>query len=60
MASAPSVLFVGGRMQANSSDRYDVTADGQRFLLRQLTAESLDSANNLITVVVNWLEGVHK
>ena len=47
-------------MQANSSDRYAVSGDGQRFLIRQLTAESQESASNPITVVVNWMEGLPK
>jgi len=41
----PSEFFANGRRQ------YDVTPDGQRFLLNQHVADATDAP---ITVVVNW------
>jgi len=44
--SAPKPLF-----DTHTSDRYAVTADGQRFLISTPIEES---ASALITVILNW------
>ena len=60
-AGIPHVLF-DSRMygsQAQLSFRYDVAADGQKFLVdRQVQVEAPESQS--ITVVLNWLAGVKK
>ncbi len=49
---APKPLFKTPILISPGVDQYDVTADGQRFLL----LEPVDDAGPTITVVVNWAE----
>jgi len=54
-ASAPRMLFEGPyELLPNGSPNYDVTADGQRFLM--VKAASPETAPTQINVVLNWLE----
>jgi hypothetical protein len=48
----------GGGTSSNVT-RYDVTPDGQKFLITVLPAEAAASASP-ITVVVNWEMGLKK
>ena len=48
------VLFNAGRVQAGGSDRYDVSPDGQRFLVNRSQQDSSELATLPITVVLNW------
>ncbi len=48
---APKPLFRTSLYTGSVSRGYDVTADGQRFLVNQRTAETGDIP---ITVIVNW------
>ena len=52
----PKMLFEGGNFQAAVMSRahYDVTPDGQRFVMLQQVAP--DSAPTQINVVLNWFE----
>lgn len=62
-ASAPTLLWKASYSAGNgascgmpgvSSSNYDVTADGQRFLMVKEQAEALSSTT--VVVVLNWLE----
>lgn len=55
-AGTPKMLFEGGNFQAAVMSRahYDVTPDGQRFVMIQLGGS--DSAPAQINVVLNWFE----
>ena len=51
-AGTPKVLFEGHYATYQSSPNYDVTPDGQRFLLTKTGEQGAGE----ISVVVNWLE----
>jgi Tol biopolymer transport system component/predicted Ser/Thr protein kinase len=51
-----AVIWAGARFV----DRYDVTADGKRFLINTLPAETDPTASAPITVVMNWEAGLKK
>jgi eukaryotic-like serine/threonine-protein kinase len=51
-ADAPKVLFEGNYTTYNTMPAYDVTPDGQRFLL----AKTAEQGQQEISVVVNWFE----
>jgi hypothetical protein len=61
-AGAPKALFdpliSRGRMPPQVFYRYDVTADGKRFLVNSVSTTPESSAAAPITVVVNWLAGL--
>ncbi len=63
-AGAPRALFdpqiSRGRMPAWVYYRYDVTADGKRFLVSSGPAALESSASAPITVVVNWLAALKR
>jgi hypothetical protein len=40
--------------------RYDVTADGQKFLINSVPTETASAASSPITVVLNWQAGLKK
>jgi eukaryotic-like serine/threonine-protein kinase len=57
-AGMPKVLFeapvwAGGNSTVRTSTRYDVTADGRRFLINSIRKDT-SSAATPITVVLNW------
>jgi serine/threonine protein kinase/Tol biopolymer transport system component len=54
---APKMLFQTPINVALGQDKYDVTADGQKFLLLQPAEQTTVPP---ITVVVNWLAGLNK
>ena len=55
-AGKPRVLFEGRyNTTATNAANYDVTADGQRFLMIQPAAET-PTATSQIQVVLNWFE----
>ena len=61
-AATPSLLFDAsaylGRLEATGVDyQYDLTADGQRFVLVQ---EIQESSVVPITVVLNWTAGLKR
>jgi hypothetical protein len=60
-ASIPKLLFAvpirSGASVTTISHRWDVTADGQRFLVNAITEETGSSP---ITVVMNWTAGLKK
>jgi Tol biopolymer transport system component len=56
-AGAPKALFdarLGIAANGIAFFRYDVTADGKRFLINTLEASAESSASAPITVVLNW------
>src|ERR1019366_7985048 len=56
-AGLPKALF-GTRMRpGNQTHRWDVSADGKRFLIDTIQAEDAEAP---ITVVTNWTSGLHK
>jgi Tol biopolymer transport system component len=61
-AAAPKALFdpliARGRTTPWVYFRYDVTADGKRFLVNSVSNAPESSAPTPITVVVNWLAGL--
>jgi Tol biopolymer transport system component len=60
-AGTPKVLFAAPIWSgARFVTRYDVTADGKKFLINTLTAEPGLTASAPITVVLNWTAGVKK
>jgi Tol biopolymer transport system component len=63
-AAAPRALFdpriSRGRMPPQIFYRYDVTADGKRFLVNSTPTASESSAAAPITVVVNWLAALKR
>jgi hypothetical protein len=48
----PAAIWGGGSGQAVT--RYDVTADGKKFLINTLAPETAGAASAPITVVMNW------
>jgi Tol biopolymer transport system component len=62
-ARVPKALFtvpiLGGGAPVNTT-RYDVTADGQKFLITSLTTESTGAPSPPFTVVLNWQAGLKK
>ena len=60
-AGIPKALFAapiwGG---ANNVTRYDVTADGKKFLINSLPTETAAAPSSPITVVLNWQAGLKK
>jgi len=58
----PKALFaapVYGGATLNTT-RYDVTADGQKFLINSLATETNSAPSSPITVVLNWEAGLKK
>ena len=56
-AGAPKALFEMPPLFVNTTYRYDVSADGQRFLILTSVEES---AQTPLTVVTNWTVGLKK
>jgi hypothetical protein len=59
-AGVPKALFESGILDANRPNfvfRYDVAADGQRFLINTLPEDAEPAP---ITVVVNWTAGLQR
>ena len=56
-AGAPKALFEMPPLFVNTTYRYDVSADGQRFLILTSVEES---AQTPLTVVTNWTAGLKK
>jgi len=54
--SVPRVLFES-RIKASAGHQYDVTPDGQRFLIN---ADLADASSAPITLVLNWTAGVKR
>jgi eukaryotic-like serine/threonine-protein kinase len=62
-AGTPRALFltpIWGGAATNNVTRYDVTADGKKFLINTLEADANSAAASPITVVLNWQAGVKK
>ena len=61
-AGIPKALFpapILGGAGSTGSTRYDVTADGQRFLINSVTTETNTGGKAPpITVVLNWQAGL--
>ena len=60
-AGTPKLLFEGGyetTSQATLAD-YDVTPDGQRFVMIEPSEEALE-ATTQINVVLNWVEEIKR
>jgi hypothetical protein len=58
----PKALFAApilGSASAMNVTRYDVTPDGQKFLIDALAAD-VAAPNSPITVVLNWQMGLKK
>jgi len=58
-AGKPKMLFSGQHVYAPGSDStpdYDVSADGQRFLMLDEGEDGTASATTQVVVVQNWLE----
>ena len=53
---APLVLFEGSYYFSSNMRAYDVTSDGQRFLMIKEDASPEGLAPNEIHVVLNWFE----
>jgi Tol biopolymer transport system component len=56
-AGTPRPLFqapIWGGGTFHNVTRYDVTADGKRFLINSVTADAATSAPTPITIVLNW------
>jgi serine/threonine protein kinase/dipeptidyl aminopeptidase/acylaminoacyl peptidase len=62
-AGIPKALFAatlaGGGIVANDT-RYDVTADGKKFLINSLPTETTSAPPSPLTVVLNWQAGLKK
>ena len=59
----PKVLFAApifGGGTATNTTRYDVTADGKKFLINSVPAETTPVTSPPITVVLNWQAGLKK
>jgi Tol biopolymer transport system component len=56
-ASAPRVLF-GGKFVWDRADNYDITPDGQRFVMVQRTAD--EGTTEQLRVVLNWTAELEK
>jgi hypothetical protein len=62
-AGDPKSLFsapISGGGTLTIQHRYDVTADGQRFLINTVAAAATPAASSPITVVLNWQTGLKK
>jgi hypothetical protein len=62
-AGIPRALFaapIWGGGAINNVTRYDVTADGKKFLINSLPAETTAAPSPPITVVLNWEAGLKK
>ena len=60
-ASTPKVLFAAPIWSgARFVSRYDVTADGKKFLINALPAETAPTAAAPVTVVLNWEAGLKR
>jgi eukaryotic-like serine/threonine-protein kinase len=62
-ARVPKALFAApifGGGGAPNVTRYDVTADGQKFLINSVAGESREAPPAPITVVLNWQAGLKK
>ena len=59
----PKALFhapaLGGGI-GNNITRYDVTADGKKFLINAAPNEATPDPSKAITVVLNWTAGLRK
>ena len=53
----PAPIFGGATLDTT---RYDVTADGQKFLINSLATETNSAQSSPITVVLNWQAGLKK
>jgi hypothetical protein len=59
---SPKALFTApifGLPTLNTT-RYDVTADGQKFLINSVPTETASAPPSPITVVLNWQAGLKK
>ncbi|SPE38254.1 Serine/threonine protein kinase [Candidatus Sulfopaludibacter sp. SbA6] len=59
----PKALFaapIWGGATTNNVTRYDVTADGNKFLINSLPTETTAAPPSPITVVLNWEAGLKK
>jgi hypothetical protein len=54
----PSQVFGGSG--AVTVTRYDVTPDGQRFLINTVAGAATPASSSPITVVLNWAAGLKK
>jgi hypothetical protein len=62
-AGIPKALFaapIWGGGGANAITRYDVTADGKKFLINSIPTETAAAPSSPITVVLNWQAGLKK
>jgi hypothetical protein len=62
-AGTPKALFpasISGGGAVTIQHRYDVTADGQRFLINTVAAAATPESSSPITVVLNWQAGLKK
>ena len=60
-AGTSKVLFAAPIWSgARFVSRYDVTADGQKFLINALPAETDSTGSAPITVVLNWEAGLKR
>jgi hypothetical protein len=50
---APAALFEGDFLSAQNRRNYDVTADGEQFMM---IADDPDAAEPQIEVILNWFE----
>ena len=55
-AGTPQVLFEGKYFSGNAGRTYDVSPDGQRFLMIKDAAATTSSAPSQFVVVLNWFE----
>ncbi len=63
MPGVPKALFaapIWGSGTTRNVTRYDVTADGQKFLINALPSEMAAAPTTPITVVLNWNSVVKK
>ena len=59
-AGVPQKLFtLDIRLGRNQRNSYDVTRDGQRFVVNRVGATVADTRSTM-TVVVNWLAGLNR
>ena len=61
-AGAPKALFAAPIFGSGTTNttRYDVTADGKKFLINSVPAETTPGVLSPITVVLNWEAGLRK
>jgi hypothetical protein len=55
-AGSPRILFEGRYVSTNTGMTYDVSADGERFLMIKNTRLDREAAPRQIVVVQNWFE----